>query len=110
MPRSYAALCRSAGKPVRERQQHEDKSGEYRDRGENAADHEIGGLLEQSKDQAGDDSPTIVTHPAERYWNEAVERQQRRVGEEGEQQLAASESRKCSDHTRKPKARDAQIA
>ena len=99
-----------AGKPLGAHQQDDDEHGEHRDRGEDAADQEVGGLLKQSEHQAGDDGAAVVAHAAERDRHEAVEGQQRRIGKEGEQHLAAGKARERADHAGERKARDAQVA
>ena len=61
-------------------------------------------------DQAGDHGAAVVAHAAERDRHEAVEGQQRRVGEEGEQHLPAGKARERADHAGEREARDAQVA
>ena len=61
-------------------------------------------------EQAGDHGAAVVAHAAERDRNEAVEGQHRRIGEEGEQHLAAGKTRKRADRAGERKARDAQVA
>ena len=101
---------RCACKPLRPEQQHDDEHGEHRNGREDAADEEVGGLLEQAEDQPRNDGAADVAHAAERDRNEAVEGQHRCVGEEGEQQLAAGETRERADRAGEREARDAQVA
>src|SRR5215203_2033066 len=110
MRSSYAPLRRSAGKAIRERQQHEDEGGKHGNRGEDAADEKIRGLLEQAEDQASNDRAAIVAHAAEGHRHEAIECEQRGVGKEREQQLPAGKSRKRTDDASERKARHAQVA
>ena len=114
MPGGYLRHTRRpsgrAGKPLRPEQQHDDEHGKHRNGCENAAHKEVGGLLKQAEDQPRNDRPANISHAAERDWNETVERQHRRIGEKGEQQLAAGETRQCADCAGKREARDAQVA
>ena len=95
---------------LRERQQDEDEGGEHRNGSKDAADQEVGGLLEQPEDEARDDRAAIVAHAAERDRDEAVEGQHRRIGKKGQQQLAPGKSRQRADHPGERKAREPQAA
>ena len=99
-----------AGEALGARQQDDDEHREDRHRGEDAADQEVGGLLKQSEQEAGDDGAAVVAHAAERDRDETVEGQHRRIGEEGQQHLAAGKARKRADHAGERKARHAQVA
>src|SRR5262245_28939331 len=95
---SYAPPERDACEPLGPEQQHDDEHGKYSNGRENAADEEVGGLLEEAEDQSRHDRAADIAHAAKRDRNEAVECQHRRVGEEGEQQLPARETRERTDH------------
>ena len=99
-----------AGETLGARQQDDDEHREDRHRGEDAADQEVGGLLKQSEQEAGDDGAAVVAHPAQRHRDETVEGQHRRIGKEGQQHLAAGKARKRADHAGECKARHAQAA
>ena len=99
-------LAGGAGKPLGARQQDNDEHGEHRHRSEDAADQEVGGLLEQPEHEAGDDGAAVVAHPAERDRHETVEGQHRRIGEEGEQHLR----RRQSPRARRSRRRVAKLA
>ena len=100
----------SAGETLGARQQDDDEHREDRHRGEDAADQEVGGLLKQSEQEAGDDGAAVVAHAAQRDRDETVEGQHRRIGKEGQQHLAAGKARKRADHAGECKARHAQAA
>src|SRR6185503_335161 len=91
------------------RQQDHDEQREDGDRREDAADQEVRRLLEQAKRQSADDGASVIAEPAERHRNKAVEIQQRTIGEERQQQLAAGKSGDTADHARQRVAGDAQI-
>src|SRR5262249_52899714 len=82
----------AAEHPLRRREQNHDEQGEYGDGREDPPDQEIRGLLKQAQRQPADDRTAIVAETAERYRHEAVEIEQRAVGEEGEQQFATGKS------------------
>ena len=82
-----SARSAAAEQALRRREQDHDEQREHGDRGEDAADQEVRGLLEQAEREPADDRAAVVAEPAERDRHEAVEVQQRAVGEEGEQQL-----------------------
>ena len=51
--------------------------------------------------EAGDDGAAVVAHAAERDRHEAIEGQHRRIGEKGEQHLAAGKARERADRRRR---------
>ena len=90
--------------------QNDDEQHEHGDRGEDAADQEIGGLLEQPERKAANDRAAIIAQTTERDWYEAVEIEQRPVGHEGEQQLATGKSSEPTDRPGQRIACHAQVA
>ena len=100
----------AAEQALRRRQQDHDEQREDGDRREDAADQEIRRLLEQAERQSADDGAAVIAEPAERHRDKAVEVQQRAIGEERQQQLAAGKSGDAADHAGQRVAGDAQIA
>jgi len=93
---------------LRRGQQDDDEQREHRDRGEDAADHEVRRLLEQAERETADDGAAVVAEAAERDRHEAVEVEDGLVAEVGEQHLRAGESRQRADHAGQCEAREPQ--
>ena len=89
---------RCAGQAFGPEQQDDDEDHEYRDRSEDAADKEVGRLLEEAQGQAADHGTAVGTHAAQGDRHEAVEIQDRLVAEEGQQHLRTGEARQRADH------------
>src|SRR6478609_391587 len=72
-----------AGEALGARQQDDDEHRKDRHRGKDAAHQEVGGLLKQSEQEAGDDGAAVVAHAAERDRDKTIEGKYRRIGKEG---------------------------
>jgi len=66
--------------------------------------------LKQAERDAADDGAAVVAEAAERHRHETIEIQQRAIGKEGQQQLAAGKPGNTADHPGERVAGDAQIA
>src|ERR1700747_237527 len=55
-------------------------------------------LKSGARETPGDNGPWIVPHPAQRYRDEAIESENRRIAKEGKQHLTAGKACQHADH------------